>query len=509
MVSIARLWIVTALGLGALAGMLAPLSTVDLAYAIRLGREIIETAAIPAVDTYTFTAAGRPWVDQQWLFQVVVAAVHASAGWGGLVLLRAVLIAAIVGLVALAAAARGVGWRTAALLAIGALLLASPALALRAQLLGALLFALTLALSSLRLAWGRALWLVPVVTVAWANIHGSFVLAPLVVAWVAFEEWHAGRPMHGPLVVLGLTLLATAVTPFGPSVWAYALSVTAEPAVRRLVTEWQPMSLLTPLGAAFYASVTAAVLVAFRAARAKRVRPATLAWIAALAILGIVAERNILWWSLGGAVALAGLLPAPQAAERATIPRLNATVAALLGLALVAALPWWRSAGWGAERALLADAPIGIATAARTLLSPGARVWVPQHWGSWFEFAAPDLLVAVDSRIELFPAVVWNDHLTLISASPGWADVLDRWQVDAVVVERNGPLAAALSASGGWLCVGSDDQAATFVRTASGGTSSTVPGCARGIARVAAARITNGATRRIHPDAAYRAVSPR
>jgi len=76
-----QLWIVVAVALPAIVALLVPLPAVDLAYQVRAGNQILATGAIPAVDTWTFTVAGTPWVDQQWLSQVLLAlGYNAGAG---------------------------------------------------------------------------------------------------------------------------------------------------------------------------------------------------------------------------------------------------------------------------------------------------------------------------------------------------------------------------------------------------------------------------------------------
>ncbi len=136
-----RLWILLAIGLPALAALIVPLPAVDLAYGVRTGELILAAGALPAVDTYTFTVAGEPWTDQQWLAQVAFALVHRAGGWELLAVLRAVMVAATFGLVIAASLARGAAPRTASILALLAFLVAAPALALRPQLIGILLFA--------------------------------------------------------------------------------------------------------------------------------------------------------------------------------------------------------------------------------------------------------------------------------------------------------------------------------------------------------------------------------
>ena len=66
---------------------------------------------------------------------------------------------------------------------------------------------------------------------------------------------------------------------------------------------------------------------------------------------------------------------------------------------------------------------------------PGDRIFNPQPWGSWFEFALPDTLVAIDLRIELFPASVWDDYARVAAGVDGWEAILDGWQADYVVIE--------------------------------------------------------------------------
>ena len=70
--TLTRLWAFLAVALPVLAAMLASLSSVDLTYQLRAGREILGPGAIPTVDTWTFTAFGLPWVDQQWGAQVLL-----------------------------------------------------------------------------------------------------------------------------------------------------------------------------------------------------------------------------------------------------------------------------------------------------------------------------------------------------------------------------------------------------------------------------------------------------
>ena len=153
-----RLWIWIAIALPAFVALLVPLPAVDLAYQVRAGDEILATRALPVADTWTFTVWGTPWVDQQWLAQVMLAAGYAVGGWELLAVLRAGLVAFTTGVLVAMARERGASSRTAAILALAAFALAAPALALRPQLFGIALFAVLLWLIAVR---GRSPQAVP------------------------------------------------------------------------------------------------------------------------------------------------------------------------------------------------------------------------------------------------------------------------------------------------------------------------------------------------------------
>ena len=173
------------------------MSTVDLTYQLRAGAEILGGQGIPSVDTWTFTAAGLPWFDQQWGAQVVLSVIFQVAGWTGLALLRGGLVALIFGCLFEIGRRRDLGLRRSAWLALAAFVVCAPALALRPQLGGMALFAATLLIVSDRRAHPARLWIVPVLVAAWANIHGSFFLGPLVLGLAWLEDVHdRGSPGH-------------------------------------------------------------------------------------------------------------------------------------------------------------------------------------------------------------------------------------------------------------------------------------------------------------------------
>jgi hypothetical protein len=88
---------------------------------LRTGYWIAETGSIPRGDIFTYTVPGAQWIDIHWLFQLVLAGVHALVGRDGAVLVKAFLGVALVAILATMGWRRERPWVTG--LALGLMLL--------------------------------------------------------------------------------------------------------------------------------------------------------------------------------------------------------------------------------------------------------------------------------------------------------------------------------------------------------------------------------------------------
>ena len=439
------------------------LVAIDLAYHLRAGADMLSTHAVPSTDTYSFTAFGSRWVDQQWGAQMLLA-LFFKGGWGAIAVARAALVGATFGITYAAGRAQGAPPRTASLLAIGGFIVALPALALRPQLFVLPLFALVMLLLVRRHRSPRSLWWLPVIVVVWSNVHGSFFIPLVAIALTALWDLGKDRSMVRRLVLVGaVCTLATLCNPFGFGVWTYAWNIATDPVIRQTVTEWAPMDVASFAGLVFFASGLAVAGILARRGRA--VAWVDLAWLGLFFALTLPARRSVVWWALVFPPVMAGVLAArPDDAERADegSPMLNLAVIGVLILTALALLPWWRSTD---PKAMLLEAPVDLATATRSAAPAGARVAVSQPWASWFEFANPEQLVMVDPRIEVFPKEVWDDYAQLRGPGPSWRTVLDDRQVDVVVADkRDWDLIPLLETDAGWRVAYSDADGVVFVR---------------------------------------------
>jgi hypothetical protein len=206
---------------------------------------------------------------------------------------------------------------------------------------------------------------------------------------------------------------------------------------------------------------------------ARRGRP--VGWIALIelgtfALLALQAGRGVAWWSLYAPVVVAGVLAdtkqrTPTRADRS--PMSAIVIGALCVLTLIAIPVRFGTDPISGGPAFMLFAPQHLLDAARPYAPPGTHVYTSQVYASWTEFSAPDLPVMVDSRIEIFPTDVWDDYFTVTNGGASWQEVLDRWDVNVVIVhpEQSQDLITVIGNDPDWREVFHDATGSVYVRT--------------------------------------------
>jgi hypothetical protein len=452
----------------ALAAARASISATDLAYHLRVGESILTSRTLPSVDTFTFTFAGTPWLDQQWGAQVVLALGARIGSWPMLALGRTLLVGFTFFLVFLACRRSGATPRAASLLTLSGFFVAAPALSLRPQILVLPQFALTLWAVAGRHEHPGRTTLIPFCAILAANMHGSFALFVVLPALGWVEDLVTHQPTRRRMIlVTTASAVATLATPFGPRVWTYAYDLATNPQVRDSITEWEPLSVANVFGWIAFASVFA--VVGFVARRDGKVPWTALATLGIYLVLALSAQRAIVWWALVAPVVIAGLLPRraiPQELDpgddgQSRIP--GFVVIGAMCVLILAIGPWW--AGRVEMERNLRAAPEGLTAAVQRHVPAGSRLMVDQPWGSWFEYAVPDMPVFLDSRIEIIPPDVWEDYGEVAWAHANWKAVLDEWNVEAIVANKDRwDLIPLLREDENWRAAYEDSDGVLFIR---------------------------------------------
>ena len=181
-----------------------PLIDGDVWWHIRAGEEVLRTGAIPRVDTWSIVGAGRGWTSQDWLANVILAAGNGVGPWGqtGLSLLFGAITVLSFWILWRAMALRvpQIGWMSRVVWLSVGLLLAGPVMGVRVQVFDLLMSTMVIWLCWKYLVDPRRRWLLglPVIAVAWANLHAGWLLIFLLGGAVVVGEAVDGQLRRSP-----------------------------------------------------------------------------------------------------------------------------------------------------------------------------------------------------------------------------------------------------------------------------------------------------------------------
>ncbi|WP_029215278.1 hypothetical protein [Kallotenue papyrolyticum] len=484
--SLDQLWGLATVALLMLRVQTTPIAPNDFWWHLAVGRQIVATGQIPLVDHFSFTRAGMPYYNQPWLAQTLMYAVYRLGGVEALAALQALVIGGAYALLYQVSRREGAGPRLAALLTLTGTLVAMDNWQIRPQTYAVPLFVGALAVL---LRWRRALqaplWLLPLLMVIWVNLHGTFVLLPLLCAAVGAgallerrrADWPGWRPW-GTLAGWTLAaLLATLLNPRGPAVYGYVFGLVGDRAVAELVTEWaSPLrDLDSPMTVIFW--ILLAGFGALLIVRRRRITSTVVLLTLPFLALALQSVRNILWFGIVSVPITTWLLAASGPARprvRVEIVALNRAIAALLLALLIATLPWWKEAlGLPPQlgRLLTPDTPVEAVRRLQALPARPQRLFHEMGFGSYLIWAAPEQRVFVDPRIELYSYDQWRDYIAL-GQGRRLEELTTRYGFDGWLVSPRlqKELVAALEHNPRWQRVFSTDEAVFFAPARVGAT---------------------------------------
>jgi len=304
----ARLLVLLSLALWPLSA-LHQVANDDIWWHLTAGDWILEHGRVPTEEFASWTAAGTPWFDYEWLWQLGVLWLWRTGAGPALVLSTALLALAAGVLLYLALRETGAGIALASVLLWLALFAARLRFQARPEMVTYPLLALCLLLilRARRTGRWRALWVMVPLTALWANMHPGFLfalgllgLAALgeMVEWVRARARPGGEEAAGRAGVLGVQLgLVTAACgiasllsprPLGPHLLVLE-SFTGFRAIGFRNVEWEPMPLSADALPFWFLllGTLALLLLDFR-----RLHATDLLWLATFGLLAVQTQRS-------------------------------------------------------------------------------------------------------------------------------------------------------------------------------------------------------------------------
>jgi len=455
----------------------------DFWWHLRIGRWMVEHGRLPSSDIFTFTATNHVWTDHEYLTEILMWLAYSSLGLTVLVILFGLLTWAGFWLIYLQVRRQpfvfiGVG------IAIGAIA-GSPIWGPRAQMI-------TFFLSCLELYWlrgylsGRSLAIMyfPLVMVAWANLHGGWVigfvwLGVALVAELLSWAWNQDNPVHRMharrLVIIGLaSALAVAATPHFLSLYPYPFETQGSEAQQRLIVEWASPNFhsieLRPFEAMIFLVVIGFALK----------RPSLFDLLLALLAIGL-ALQNVRSIALFVAAVTPVLIntygdwwkefSSSQRWKFTLPPRpAFAAITAVVLLLIVGATSLRVANSINPSRQQQIDTanyPVGAADWLAAHPDVGTRMFNQYGFGGYLAYRfypQPNRKVFIFGEAALMGDGLLNEYADVYYVRSDWKKVLDKYKIDYVVENRGDPLANLLATQPDWTLVYQDKVAVIYIK---------------------------------------------
>ncbi|HZV80674.1 MAG TPA: hypothetical protein VFF53_00745 [Geobacteraceae bacterium] len=216
----------------------------DLWWHLKLGEYICTNWQLPSIDSFSYTAAGRHQFTGEWLADALIFLTFKSGGFLGLNLLKAILLLATFRLLYLQMGEFFPAKRGHAAAAIITLVLVLFAvrfrLFVRPYIFSLPMLAAYLYLLGRRSEGGKAIYLLPLLMLFWANMSVGAVFGLFALGVATVLDLLERRSLR-LLPVLLLTVTASLVNPETYRLYTLSLNLTSDP-YRTLVGEYQPIT---------------------------------------------------------------------------------------------------------------------------------------------------------------------------------------------------------------------------------------------------------------------------
>ena len=447
---------------------LLPVDPNDYWWYLRIGGEILKTGAIPVVDSLSYTQFGQPVLYHSWLSAVLFAKIFQLGGISLTVLVRGVVIALAYGMVFVLSRKAGAGTLIASLVTLLAALATSNNWTVRPQMFTYLLFAGVMwILYDWQKAGTKRIWLLPFISLLWVNLHGSFVIALVLVGGALIFGTGKKKDL---VIAFGLSLLATLINPHGVGAWKYVLMSLTTASNQQYSMEWSPPLNLGWQMQLFFGWVLLFIPLAVLSKR--KMTKLEWVWLMVFGWLAFSGQRYVIWFIFILSIVTGSLLADlgnlnRDVPGRQGVPKLNFLLGTLFIVMPLVLLPGIRSAWWSNAPENLADTPVEATTWLSDHPNIPGPIWSEIGFSSYLEYALPARPVWNDTRFELYPISQWERYKMISKAGWNWQATLDDEGIYLLMISRKiqPDLLQAVFASREWVQIYEDDVTVIFKRS--------------------------------------------
>jgi hypothetical protein len=434
---------------------------------VRFGQDILSARSVQSVDPYSFTS-DRPWVNHEWLAELLMAAAFNAAGPPALVIFKTVLLLAAFALASVELRRRAVpALPRDMLVACAVVACLTLTKTFRPQTFSLVLFAhLVWAVRSGEDGAPFWMWTVPPAMALWANLHGGWLVgAGVLTLWGGWRILvPVGMSRAGWLTTCVAAACATLATPEGWGLWQFLWETVG--LGRADISEWQPITHQPPSAAFPWLFITPIAVVSLARMRARS--PIHSLVIVVLAVLAFKVMRLVNFYALATIMLGGPHLLSPRQSKPTARPPTGSELA-LVG---VMAAVWLVGSTFGVAQKASCIAIQGdwvVDQDAASAIHAAALRGRMLTWFDWGEFLiwhdGPGLRVSMDGRREtVYSDAMLDLHRVIYDGSDGWQDGVTRLAPDYIWLPNRLPVTERL-AGVGWFRVYRTDASSVFSRS--------------------------------------------
>ncbi len=439
----------------------------DLWWHLRTGHLTIENGAVFHTDPFSFTRAGQPWINHEWLADVAMYELHRAAGWGGLI-----LISALLWTIAYSLAFRRAGKSyTAGVVTLAGAFASLPVWDVRPQVFSVLFASALLGLNDAAESRPRQLWWAVPLMFLWVNLHAGYALGIALLFLFLLGDvleyfLHGkGQGFRTRLMAFVACLAVVPLNPYGFRMYGYPLATLRSSSMQNYIQEWFSPNFHDPQ----YLPLALVLLAVFAllALSSRRLHAGEMILLAFGVLAALVSVRHIAIFALIATPILSKLLGdfLPKN-DRVPVRSLGmaAVNAALLVCFTIFVVVHVRQT---IQRQPAVEREQFPAKAVEYLASHELPGNLLNHydWGGYLIWRLyPSTLVFCDGRADVYGDAVMKEFADVSTLRGDWNGVLERWQIRTVLMPPDSPLITALKASGRWQMAYRDSQAVILIR---------------------------------------------
>ena len=454
----------------------------DLWWHLRTGQLIVQNHSVFHRDPYSFTRFGQPWMNHEWLSEVLIYGLYSTAGWAGLSVVFGAITAAAFVLVFLRCPGRPY---IAAIITLWGAFASAPTWGVRPQTLSLLLASIFLLILEKASEHPRFLWWIVPLTVLWVNLHAEYALgiallmlflagSALDVAFGFEDRAHAAPRLRTLLTVTAVCVALVPLNPNGLRMYWYPLETLQSRAMQSYIDEWSSPNFHDPKHLPLLFMLLA--ILGAMAVSPRRMRPRELLLLSVMTWAALHSIRHVGIFALVAVPILSGLVygwleerglalplqPAPQGLAHKKL-LLNALLLSAFVAFTVLRVRYMLERQAEIEAQNFPAAAVSYLSARR----PPGPILNHYNWGGYFIWKLyPEYQVYIDGRADLYGDAFLDDRAaTYYLRTSHWKEPIEGWRIRTVVLPPEAPLVTALRSKPEWNQIYADAHAVILTRS--------------------------------------------